>query len=287
MNQLVSIVIPLYNADKFLEETIDSVLAQTISNYEVFIIDDGSTDKSADKVKTYLSDNRFSYFYQKNSGVSIARNVGLNKATGEYILFLDADDVLTTNFIEARIAALENNPAAGCCGSEVIKIDEKGSVIEETEKAVSPGNNAIATILLYKENVSTIPSNLLLKTTILKQNKIVFNSNLSSTADRFFLLQFLQFSTCIRIDDAQVCYRVHSNSMSQKVSTKLFKDNLLYFRMINSFNLVPVSIKKECNALHYYILAGMAKQTNNYIYFLKFSLKTILFHPVFFFKKLF
>jgi glycosyltransferase involved in cell wall biosynthesis len=286
MNQLVSIVIPLYNAEKFITETIESIISQTISNYEILIIDDGSTDGSANKIKSYLTDNRFKYFYQKNSGVSVARNTGLEKANGVYILFLDADDVLTNNFLEARIEQLETNDAIGCCGSEVIKIDEVGRIIEEKEKAVAPDKNAIYTILLYKENVATIPSNLVFKTSIIKQNKLKFNTHLSSTADRYFLLEFLQFANCKRINTAQIYYRVHSNSMSQKMTTALFNDNLCYYKMVNTHNLVPKEIKKECDAVHHYIFAGMAKQTKSYILFLKFFFQTILFHPLFFLKKL-
>lgn len=94
-NPLISIVIPVFNAEKYISETLDSLIKQTYSNWECFIIDDGSTDHSKDIIQEYCKkDNRFHYFYQENSGPSVARNNGLKLVEGEYIQFLDADDVL-------------------------------------------------------------------------------------------------------------------------------------------------------------------------------------------------
>lgn len=92
---MISIIIPLYNAEQYIVETLNSVLSQTYTNWECIIIDDGSTDHSADIVLEYIKkDNRFYYFKQENGGPSKARNYGLSVAKGEYIQFLDADDVL-------------------------------------------------------------------------------------------------------------------------------------------------------------------------------------------------
>lgn len=90
-----SIIIPIYNAEKYIEKTINSVLSQTFINYEVILIDDGSTDNSSRICKLYASkDCRIKYLSKKNEGVSVARNTGLKIATGIYIGFLDADDIL-------------------------------------------------------------------------------------------------------------------------------------------------------------------------------------------------
>lgn len=93
-NNLISIVIPLYNKESSISRTLDSIINQTYKNWEVVIIDDGSQDKSADIVQNYLKDSRIKYVYQHNQGVSIARNNGFLKASGNWILFLDADDYL-------------------------------------------------------------------------------------------------------------------------------------------------------------------------------------------------
>ena len=94
-----SVVIPLYNKENHIEETIQSVLDQEFIDFEIIIINDGSTDNSEQKVFKF-NDNRINYFYKNNEGVSIARNFGIEKANSNYICFLDADDYWYPNFLQ-------------------------------------------------------------------------------------------------------------------------------------------------------------------------------------------
>lgn len=110
--KIASIIIPVYNTENYLKRCFDSIINQEYQNFEAIIIDDGSTDGSENICKSYCNvDKRFKYFNQKNSGVSIARNKGLNLATGDYISFLDSDDWYDKNFLSEMIANLENNNA--------------------------------------------------------------------------------------------------------------------------------------------------------------------------------
>jgi len=96
-----SIIIPVYNAEKFLSRCIESVLNQTFNNFELILINDGSTDNSGKVCDKYaLQDNRIKIFHQKNSGVSAARNLGLENVQGEWVLFIDADDWVESNCLE-------------------------------------------------------------------------------------------------------------------------------------------------------------------------------------------
>lgn len=106
-NKLVSIIIPCFNYGNFLHEAIESVLAQTYNNYEILVIDDGSTDDT----KTIASKfkNKIKYYYKRNGGDSDARNYGLTKAMGEYIVFLDADNKLDENFLVKTLNFIESN----------------------------------------------------------------------------------------------------------------------------------------------------------------------------------
>jgi glycosyltransferase involved in cell wall biosynthesis len=106
---LVSIIIPVYNAAAYIAETINSAISQTWENKEIIIVDDGSTDGSLAIVKKYENDS-IKVFTQQNKGAGAARNTGLSRATGEYIQFLDADDLLSTNKIESQIDQLINSP---------------------------------------------------------------------------------------------------------------------------------------------------------------------------------
>lgn len=97
----LSIIIPAYNCEDFIEKTIKSVLNQSFNDYELIVVNDGSTDKTQEKVEQYAKYNQnIRIFYQSNSGVSEARNFGLNKSTGEYIIFIDADDYILDGYFE-------------------------------------------------------------------------------------------------------------------------------------------------------------------------------------------
>lgn len=105
---MVSIIMPAYNADKYIAETIESVVNQTYNNWELLVIDDGSIDSTSEIVKSF-SDDRIILVQQKNGGVSSARNKGVDLSKGRYITFLDADDVLPPNSLKVRVEYLERN----------------------------------------------------------------------------------------------------------------------------------------------------------------------------------
>ena len=96
-DSLISVIVPIYNKQKQISRCIESVKIQSYKNWELILIDDGSTDNSAFIIKSYLSDSRIFYFYKENGGVSSARNMGMKKASGEWIIFLDADDYFLPN----------------------------------------------------------------------------------------------------------------------------------------------------------------------------------------------
>lgn len=107
---LVSVIIPAYNAGKHIDQTIHSVLSQTYSHLEIIIVNDGSTDNTAEILQKYQSDNRFKVVHQPNAGCSAAKNTGLAQVTGEYIQYLDADDLLSADKIQEQVEALEGKP---------------------------------------------------------------------------------------------------------------------------------------------------------------------------------
>jgi glycosyltransferase involved in cell wall biosynthesis len=106
---LVSVVIPVYNAEKYIAEAIKSVLAQTYANWEIVIADYGSSDRTAEIVKSF-NEAKIRYFYQKNQGQSAARNLALANCRGDYVAFLDADDIFLPQKLERQVAFMENRP---------------------------------------------------------------------------------------------------------------------------------------------------------------------------------
>ncbi|WP_269225950.1 glycosyltransferase family 2 protein [Flavobacterium eburneipallidum] len=114
----VSIVVPCYNQAQYLDEALASVEQQTHTNWECIIINDGSPDNTEEVAKKWINkDSRFTYVYQKNAGVSSARNLGIQKAESDYILTLDADDKYEASFLEKAIFVLVNNPEIGIVSS--------------------------------------------------------------------------------------------------------------------------------------------------------------------------
>ena len=121
---LVSVIIPTYNRRSLVVEAVDCVLRQTIKDIEVIVVDDGSTDDTCAVIKA-IDDPRIRYFYKENGGVSTARNLGMEHATGNYLCFLDSDDLWPINFVEVMLEALYKNPDYGAafCAREILYPD--------------------------------------------------------------------------------------------------------------------------------------------------------------------
>ena len=109
MGRKISVIIPLYNVEKYIKRCIDSVIGQTYSDFELILVDDGSVDGSGDICDLYKEkDSRIKVIHKENEGVSVARNTGLKNATGEYICFIDADDYVSSVYLEKLCGALES-----------------------------------------------------------------------------------------------------------------------------------------------------------------------------------
>ena len=264
MIPLLSIIIPAYNAELYLKNTIDSVLCQSFQNFDIVIINDGSTDNTLEIIKAASkNDSRIKYKTIPNSGVSNARNEGLKSAKSKYVLFLDADDLLSTNFLQDRITFLEAHQEYSICGSSISTFTNEGEYIDTAMHA--PTENGLNEILLYDPSVASIPSNLIIRADKIKIKGIKFRSSLNSTADKFFLLELFKAGFISKsIENAPLYYRIHENSMSQKISKKLFDDNLNYFKLIVKEKIVPSNILLEVKQKNYYILAGLSKKLKLY-----------------------
>lgn len=108
----VSVVIPVYKVEKYLRECVDSVLAQSCTELEVILVDDGSPDRCGQICDEYAAaDKRVSVIHKQNGGLSDARNAGLKRASGKYVLFVDSDDMIANNAVEKLLAAAEKNDA--------------------------------------------------------------------------------------------------------------------------------------------------------------------------------
>jgi len=144
----VSIVVPVYNCEKYLRACIDSILNQSYSEIEVLLVDDGATDNSGAICDEYLVDNRVKVFHQTNAGVSKTRNFGVLQATGEYVMFVDSDDTIDSKMVEILVNAMEEEKTdAAFCGLVHEYKDYDRNFPENRVRCCTDGVGAIKEVL--------------------------------------------------------------------------------------------------------------------------------------------
>ena len=224
-NPLVSIIVPVYNGQRYLGECIDSILNQDYENIELIIVNDGSKDASSKIIDEYAKkDKRVKAIYQKNSGVSSARNNGINNANGEYITFVDADDYLEKNYVGYLCNLIVENDADISLTPFPNKVTEGNKKINnkiDDYIVLWSGEDAIKNMLYYKVVISSWNKMFSLK--LLKKNKVSFNTNLSFGEGFDFTIASFQHSNKVAVGHKRVYnYRVdNANSVMTRFSEKL------------------------------------------------------------------
>lgn len=208
----VSIIIPTYNSENTIAETIASVQRQTLTDWELIIIDDGSKDGTVKLIQDIV-EPRMRLFVHQNAGVSVARNRGIAQATGQYISFLDADDLWTSDKLAKQVEALNQNYSAKVAYSWTDYIDEQGRLLFSGPRFLYQGN--VFPELLQK-NFLLNASNILIDRDVLK---LVpgFAPELSYVADWDFYLRLAQNFDFALVRQHQIYYRQSANSMSSKI----------------------------------------------------------------------
>lgn len=281
----VSIVIPCYNSERFVSETVLSALNQSYQNIEIIFVDDGSTDDSA-KIVSGFNDPRITILKKNNTGVSDSRNCGFNNSTGEYVLFLDADDIISPDFLEKRIQHLKQHPEHSFCFSTVIKIDEIGDTISSV-KVDGAGINSLQEILRYDLHFVTCPSNYLFRRKTLTDHAIKFDVELSSSADRFFLIELSRYASGAKINEGgHLLYRVHKNSMSNYLNMSLLLDNQKFQKKVLELDYIPKELINVFSFKTNYIFAGSYYKLGKAAPFLFFLFKAFYYNPVELLKRL-
>ncbi len=235
----VSIVMPVYNSEKFLRQALDSIKVQTLRNFELIIINDASTDGSAKIVEQckYEMDYIKDINLEKNMGVAYVRNLGVSLARGEYVCFIDSDDVIERNFIELMYkTALKYNSDIVCCN--YYYIDEKN---RKTKNVFSrrQGNYSAKKLihsLLKDTSMHFFLWNKMFRRRMVEDNRVLFTNRCFE--DILFTMKMFYFSDKIYIINIPLYnYRKHSSSITHFMSLSQLKEYILVLKSVKNFLL--------------------------------------------------
>ncbi|WP_424684906.1 glycosyltransferase family 2 protein [Enterococcus sp.] len=212
----ISIIVPFFNAESYIKHCLDALITQTDNHFEIILIDDGSTDKTAEIItNNYL--NLYStiiYEYQENAGVSSARNRGIELATSEYIIFVDADDVLEPDFIERFKYSAKINNDLVCCSYFIDYPREHKSIIKKFDPKILENDISQIIFEMDKLGMLNVVWNKMFRKSIIKDNEISFDSSLKSGEDLVFVLNYCQYIQSINIISKPLYHylRIENNS---------------------------------------------------------------------------
>lgn len=262
---LVSVVIPAYNVGDFLGATIESVLSQGVDEAEIIVVNDGSADDTANVMDRYA--NRIHSIHQSNRGVAAARNAGLANANGEFIAFVDGDDIWNSDNLAVKLAVLEKNPEIDGVFGDFEIFDSSETLHERGLRNLYPifnrnnwdvsdifdrqelvGIRPDAQLTMHSGNVfeSLFHGNFILTSTLVVRRSVVeqigyFREQLLTNEDYEFFLRLARNSTLAYVDAPLVRYRRHTNQLTNKKNNvkilravkQILAENQSYFEAAN------------------------------------------------------
>ena len=207
----VSIIMPAYNAEKYIGEAIESILSQTYTDYEFIIINDGSTDKTEKIIRSY-DDSRIVYLEnEKNSGIVVTLNKGLDYATGEYIARMDADDISINNRLEKQVAYMKKNKKVGLLGTGIRVF---GTEIQQYDRVFTTDSKQLKAELIFNSCVAH--PTVMIRREILEQNHLRYNEEFAGAEDYCLWWEIAKVSSIATLKDILLNYRIHSSQITKQ-----------------------------------------------------------------------
>ncbi len=233
---LVSIIIPVYNQSSYIEEAIDSCLNQTYPEIEIIVVNDGSTDNTKDVLKSYLDKSVIKYIYQENSGLAAARNTGLRNATGEFIQFLDSDDMLEKTKLEKQVKYLRQNDSVFgvYCNTTYFRFTLE-NVIDSYRKFEKRTGNFLERWI----SSNFVPVNAMLS----RRTDLFFDEELKVLEDWEYWLRLSLLDKQFGCIDEKLNYvRIHDKNMS-KSREKMIRGELIVLDKFEKHQVYPGKLK--------------------------------------------
>ena len=265
-NDLISIIVPVYNCEKYIEDCINSIKNQTYKNIEIIIVNDGSTDRSLELIQMAANDDkRIKIFSTENMGVSHARNIGVEKANGKWISFIDSDDWIEPNFCELLYekAAELNADYIGCgynkvIGENIQKINVDGNILEYEK------DDFLIKLLNVQTSYGLIHMKLI-KAEYVKQVK--FNENIKVAEDALFNIELCDYLNKIVIFNKPLYnYRINTDSVVRKYDENYSNKYAKAMDEVSSYIKNKYTDEKILTNLNNFVVYHLMLVCVNYIY---------------------
>lgn len=249
MNKKVSIIVPIYNCEKYLSKCINSLLKQTYENLEIILVDDGSTDNSLKICKEYAKNPKIKLIHQENMGVSVARNVGLKNSMGEYVAFVDADDYVNNNYIENAVSVLDSNTDFVLLNMFV----EKSNKILRKYYKIKKYDNLIEAMLCL--NIPSGPGAKLYSKKIINKYNLEFDKNIKVGEDLDFNCRYFKYVNNYKLSlDSIYYYAIRSDSVMMSDFKKFHLDSIKILNRIKNEYKINKKIINGRKCLEYIAL---------------------------------
>ncbi|MGG0593563.1 glycosyltransferase family 2 protein [Priestia megaterium] len=243
MTPKVSIIIPVYNCEKYISKCLESVLSQTYLNIEIVIINDGSTDNTEKIINNYKEkDNRIMYYYQANRGPSEARNKGILNSTSEYLIFIDSDDTVDQKYVELLINEMVNSKSdLVCCGYK--DISEYG-IVEYTDFNIENSMSLQSVTDMVCKGTGGVLWSKIFKKEIILKHSLKMDKRIFMCEDLVFVLQYVsQCKSFSAINDYLYHYnRLNENSISSNISIDYVQNFIHVWKAIEK---IVISVNKD------------------------------------------
>jgi len=272
---LVSVIMPAYNAAPFIAAAIDSVLAQTYTQFELIVVDDGSTDETAHIVHSY--GRRVRYIFQQNARQAAARNCGLRQASGELCAFIDADDIWLPEKLEKQVAFFKQHPEVGLVYCSMQMIDRGGNSLKECQANLR--GEALSQILLGKlagvgGSTSIVPRRVV-------EEIGGFDTSLPPCEDTDLFWRIASLYPIDYLDEVLVLYRLHSQNDHYHLENMTRAWKLLYRKALGNRRVQQLGwrFRCQCYGRLYYMLAGDHGHAKQWVSACRYALCGVLCWP--------
>jgi len=262
--KLVSIIMPAYNGEKFVEQAIESVIAQTYSKWELVVVDDGSEDRTA-SILSAFKDSRIKYFYQENKGQASALNHGLDVAQGDYITTLDVDDWLTPNSVFDRVYFLDTHPEFGVVYGDGVYCDINGNpLMRFSENRVGDVTGNVYDALIATPFFGT-GGNVMVRREAFENDHIRYDESIIWCQDYDVYIRIAEQTAFGVIDAVLIWYRLHDTNMTMSMPAGRRLESLIQMKnkALSSRRFSDVSMGSKIKFFHQFLVYDLAFRVND------------------------